>query len=152
MEEELNRTPENAPQAEAQAQPSAEEPEADGSETVIFERSLALSVSASRDAQIESSLALAMVAGNHLAANDSLGGVYVSGGDLQIQQGGGGLMVVGGQANLDRSFIGLLLPGGEVNLGENSKILLTTRQALAIGAGLGVVFALLNAFLRRLRK
>jgi hypothetical protein len=120
-------------------------------ESAVVENSIALSVSAAQDAKVENSAAIAFVAGNDLHLTNSGGSTLVAGNNMNIQNGGGAMMVVGNDAQVEGSTIGILFPGGDVNLYGDSKVLMTTQQALALGAGLGVVFALLTAFLRRLR-
>ncbi len=138
--------PENEAEQAPQEQPGSPE-----GENVVVENSMAVSVSAARDARVENSMAAALVAGNDLTATNSAGSTFVAGRDLILQQGGGAFMVVGNQAHVESSTIGIMIPKGDVSLYGDSKVLMTTQQALAFGAGLGVVFAVLSAFLRRLR-
>lgn len=147
----MDDTPSTAlPENEAEQAPQEQPGRLEGENTVV-ENSMALSVSAANNAKVENSMAAAFVAGNDLTAMNSAGAIFVAGNDVNLQQGGGAVMVVGNQAHFESSTIGILIPSGDVNLYGESKVLMTTQQALALGAGFGIVFALLTAFLRRLR-
>ncbi|MFZ6029821.1 MAG: hypothetical protein ACOYYS_19070 [Chloroflexota bacterium] len=119
-------------------------------EQVVVENSISLGISAGHDAQVDNSLVLgAVVAGNDLTVSDSFGSALVAGNDLRVQDGGGAVVVAGGDVHLTDGAIGILVAGGNAHLDGNSKILMTSQQALILGIAAGGVLALSQLLLRR---
>jgi hypothetical protein len=58
---------------------------------------------------------------------------------------------VGGSAQVENSKIGLLVAKSGATL-TNSQVLMTTQQAIALGAAFGAVYALLRTLLRGKKK
>ncbi len=116
----------------------------------LVENSLALSVNAQQNAVVDNSLVLGLAAGKDMIAIDSLMPMAAVGRDLDIRQGGAMTLVVGSKAQVKNSQIGLLIAKGDVTL-ENSRVLMTTQQALALGAALGAACALVGRLFRRNR-
>ncbi len=114
----------------------------------LVENSVALSVSAQQDAGIENSMVFGAVAGRDMTVEESMVTVAAVGHDLTLQEGGAVVVQVGGAVQVEGGAIGLLVARSEVTL-NNSKILMTTQQALALGAAFGVVFALLRTLFGR---
>lgn len=102
---------------------------------------------AGRDLRITSGGGSILVAGGNISINSGGGSVLVAGVDMSVQNGGGGVMVTP-HANLNRSFVALLLCG-KADLQDGSRILLSTPQAAALGAALGLALAFTNRALRR---
>lgn len=122
-------------------------------ENGLVQNSIAMSVSAGHDASIEQSVVLGgVVAGNDLKISDSVGGAFVAGNDLQLEDSGSLVAVVGGDTNAKDSIIGLLVASGDTNLDGDSKVLMTSQQALIFGAAAGAVFAILSLLFGRARK
>lgn len=115
-------------------------------ETTSVENTMALSVSAQHDAEIENSMVIGLAAGQNLSAENSFLGSAAVGGGLKIEDSGAGVLVVGGQAEIKHGTIGLLIAKSEANL-TDSRILMTTPQAIALGAAFGTVYALLRVLL-----
>ena len=104
-----------------------------------------------------------MVAGGDVAVTAGGGAAFVAGGDMTITQGGGqylvaggtmriaqggGAILVAGQASVERGIVGLLV-SGKTTLNQGARVLLTTPQAAALGAALGLVFAMASRWFRR---
>lgn len=119
-------------------------------ENNIIENSIALGVSAAHDANIANSLVLGgIAAGNDLTISDSAGAAFVAGNDLHVQDSGGMVMVVGGETHLKDGVIGILVAGGDIHLDGDSKILMTSQQAMIFGAAAGLVLALFGLLFGR---
>jgi hypothetical protein len=112
-------------------------------EKAMVENSMAISVSADQDAGIENSLVMAAAAGRDMSSTNGLEIVVAVGHDLKIQQGVAGVLRVGGEAQVENGTIGLLVAKSGVTL-NNSRVLMTTPQAIALGAAFGIVYALLR--------
>lgn len=91
--------------------------------------------------------AAALVSGGSMSVTQGGGQALVAGGPMTITQGGGGILVTP-QASVEQGVIGVLLCG-RATLGEGTRVLLNTPQAIAMGAALGLVFALAGRLLRR---
>jgi len=120
-------------------------------EKAMVENSMAVSVSAEQDAGIENSLVFAVAAGRDMTTTNGLDIIVAVGHDLKIQQGAAGVLRVGGEAQVEKGTIGLLVAKSGVTL-KDSKVLMTTQQAIALGAAFGAVYALLQALLGGRRK
>ncbi len=139
---------ESGPQAEIALGENAgtEPPAPPVVEKTAVENSVALSVSAEMNAEVENSMVMAVVSGRDMTAVESMTSIAVVGRDLKIEKGGAGFVQVGGKAQVENGTVGLLIARSEVIL-NNSRVIMTTRQALALGAAFGAVFALLRRLL-----
>jgi hypothetical protein len=106
-------------------------------------------VIAGHDVTLTSGGANVLVAGGNMNITSGGGTLLVAGGPMRIEQGGGAILIAGEEVHLARSYVGLLI-SGTANLKDGSRVLLTTPQAAALGAALGLVLALAN-LLRRSR-
>lgn len=144
MTAETSLAPGDAAQPPAEATPPAPaEPE-----KLHVDNSMAFSVSAKHDAEVNNSMAFAVAAGNDMTSTQSVDMVTAVGRDLCVHEGAVMVATVGGQVQAENSRIGLLVAKSGVTL-NNSPVLMTTQQALALGAALGVVFALVSKLLGR---
>ena len=96
--------------------------------------------------QVNGGSAGMLVAGNSLEINGGGGWVLLAGNSIPIQHGGGAVLAAG-QAEVKHGVVGVLR-AGHTTLGEGARVLLTTPQALALGAVCGLVFALVGRGLR----
>ena len=148
-------------------------------QTVAFGPGLVGVIRAEQDASLTRGGAMVVAAGKDVEMSEGGAGLVVSGRDFDLQNGGawvtvighngqvtnGGAIVINAGGNLDitngggvvavckqaaiqNGSVGVLLTG-QANLGENTKVVLNTPQALALGAAFGTVFALLSWLLRR---
>jgi predicted RND superfamily exporter protein len=111
------------------------------------ENTIASAIVAGGNASVEDSISMAVVAGGNIAANDSGGVVMVAGGNIDIRDGGGGLINCA-QATIENGTVGVLL-AGQVTLGDNVRVLMTQKQAIAFGAAFGLVVAVFGLIFRR---
>ena len=118
---------------------------------INVENSLVGAAAAESDLSVTDSAGGAFAAGRDLTFHDGGGMVFVAGGDLALSDGGGLLMVAGGEAKIENGGAALLIAGGPVTLEGDSKVLMTTEQALAFGAAFGAVFTVFSFLLRRRR-
>lgn len=146
---------------------------------VTFGPGLAGRVSAERNLQMIHANAFAVAAGADLAVNQGGGQALVAGRDARLVNGVAQVAVVGRDVQLDNSAAGVIKAGGNAGLayslaifaagkqvsvensrvgvvlsrraqiGPGSQVLMSTPQAAALGAALGVVFALLSWLFRR---
>jgi hypothetical protein len=120
-------------------------------------------VAAANNIRVEYGGAGALVSGGNLELTSGGGFVFITGGDLSIKQGGGQVLISGGSVNveqggaalmltpnatLSKSYI-MMLVSAKTNLADGSRVLLGTPQALALGAALGIVFAVLSRLIGR---
>ena len=124
-----------------------EAPQPPAAEITAVQNSVALSVSAQKDARVDNSMVMAVAAGRDMTATESMTTIAAVGRDLKIEQGGAGLIQVGGKAQVEKGTVGLLIARSGVTL-NNSRVIMTTQQALALGAAFGAVYALLRRLLR----
>jgi hypothetical protein len=76
-------------------------------------------------------------------------GPTIANGDVSIEQGGTQSIVAAGGATIgDHAYVGLVL-SPKVTVEEGGKVLMSTPQALAFGAAVGLVFALISRVTRR---
>jgi hypothetical protein len=129
----------------------AEAPRPPAVEKTGVENSLVVSVSAQQDAEVDESLVFSLAAGRDLVATESLLTNVAVGHDLKFEQGAAGVLNVGGSAQVENSKIGLLVAKSGATL-TNSQVLMTTQQAIALGAAFGAVYALLRTLLRGKKK
>jgi hypothetical protein len=111
----------------------------------------AMVVAASNDLKVMGGGAAIIAAGRDMTIQGGGGTLIATGRDLRVQGGGGALLFAGNSATLERSYVNVLV-SGNVEVGEGGRVLLSTPQALALGAALGAVFALVSSLLRRRRR
>ena len=76
-------------------------------------------------------------------------GPMIANGDVTIEQGGTQSIIAAGGATIgDHAYVGLVL-SPKVTVEDGAKVLMSTPQALAFGAGVGTVIALLVRLFRR---
>jgi hypothetical protein len=102
----------------------------------------ALVIAAGNTMQVNGGGAGALMAGNTLEIHGGGGWVLLAGNSIPIQNGGGAVLVAG-RAEVKHGVVGVLL-AGHTTLGEGARVLLSTPQALALGAACGLVFALVG--------
>jgi hypothetical protein len=100
-----------------------------------------------QDAHLVNSAAAGIAAGRDVISTHSGCQIGVAGRDLTLNNGTGGLLVAGNQAHITNSKIGILLGKKGANL-QDSEVMLTGRQAAAMGVIAGVVCALVLAGLK----
>ena len=114
------------------------------------------------DATIREAGAIAVVAGGNANIKEGGAGFCIVGGDVTINQGGTGNLIVGGSAELHEAAVGQMaalevsvtdgrvgvLLAAKANL-EGSEIMLSTPQAVGIGAAAGVVLFFLGRLFGR---
>lgn len=107
-----------------------------------------LIVAAAHDLSVIQGGGSVVAAGNDLSVHQGGGWLLAAGNRASIERGGSVLVAAGGPVSIQKGVVGLLL-AGNVNLQEEARVLLGTRQVLALGAALGVAFALTSRLLRR---
>lgn len=137
-------------QADLEYPSSPEEGDASQSAARRVEDSLVGYLSIQQDAEVSDSLVGGLVAGRDIAASESLSSIAIAGRDLHVNQAFGGILIAGNRAEVQGSTIGWLVTGSSATL-VDSRVLVTTRQALAFGAAMGAALALVSAVLRRMR-
>lgn len=117
-----------------------------------------------RDVHLTQSIAGPVAAGGNLSILQGGCGPVVANGSVTIRQGGCGPMIANGDVSIEqggcqsivaaggatignRAFVGAVL-SPKVTIEEGAKVLLSTPQALALGAAAGAVFALLSRVAR----
>ena len=143
-----NNTPLPEDQAEMETQISADGTPSPLPEVLPVNNSMVGSVNASQDAEVNNSMVGALAVGRDSSVTNSFSSVVAVGRDLHFKDGCGLMLTVGNQAQVESSKIGVLLAKSDVTL-TDSKILMTTQQAIAFGAAFGAVFALCSTLLRR---
>lgn len=108
-------------------------------------------VLASGDMQMNQGGGQVMAAGGDMPVAQGGGGLMFAGGDMSISQGGGGILVAGGEARVDDGTVGVLL-APKVVLGNNTRVLVSTPQAIIIGIVAGAVIGLLAAYFRQVER
>jgi hypothetical protein len=132
---------------EAAQQTAEATPPPDETEKLHVDNSMAVSVSAKHDAEVNNSMVFSVAVGNSMTTSNGLDMVTAVGHDLNVMDGAVLIATVGGQAQVENGTVGLLVAKSGATL-NNTKVIMTTQQALALGAALGVVFALLSRLLR----
>jgi hypothetical protein len=100
-----------------------------------------------RDLEMQNGGAWVAAVGHDAQISNGGALVLTVGGSLDITNGGA-LVTAGRQVSIQNGSCGILL-AGQANLGENTKVVLNTPQALAMGAAIGAVFAVLSWLFRR---
>jgi len=112
--------------------------------------SIALAVMAGANASMENGASLAIMAGSNMELTNGGASFIAAGGNVEIHNGGAGFIVCQ-QATLEHTTINFLL-ANNVELGENTRVVFSTRQAAALGAGFGAVVFLLSLLFRKRRR
>jgi hypothetical protein len=107
----------------------------------------ALVIAAGNDIKIMGGGGTLIGAGNDISIVAGGGSVLKAGNNLSVQSGGGAALIAN-RATLSNSFVGLML-SRKVEMREGSRVLLGTPQAAALGAALGLIFALVGRWFRR---
>lgn len=130
---------------------------------VNMTQSGALMISAGQNLDLSYGGGMMINAGHDMDMVNGGGWMVNVGGNADITNGGGLIMNVGGNANItnggalavssqqvgvQKGYVGVIL-SRQTNLDDSSKVLLDTKQAVAFGAAMGAVFALLSWLLRR---
>ena len=118
-----------------------------------------------RDVDLHESAAGFVAAGGNLTIHNGGCGPVFTKGSVTIHNGGCGPMIVGGDVSIEYGGTQSMLAGGKVTIGqrgfvgvvaspsvvveEGGRVLLGTREALALGAAAGAVWALVSLSLRR---
>jgi hypothetical protein len=123
------------------------------------------SVRAGGHASIANSIAGGFVAGQNMDIAEGFGNAFVAGANIEMKNSGGLVMVAGAnidihsggggflsckQATVENGTIGVLL-APQAALGENVKVMMSTPQAIALGAAFGLVAGVLGLLFRRRR-
>ncbi len=128
------------------------------------ERSL-VGVMRARDVHLTQAAAGPVLAGGSLSILQGGCGPVVANGSVTIRQGGCGPMIANGNVSIeqggtqsiiaaggatlrDHAYVGLVL-APKVTVEEGGRVLLSTPQALAFGAAVGLVYALVSKLGRR---
>jgi hypothetical protein len=131
---------------------------------LTLERSL-VGVVRARDVHLTQAAAGPVAAAGSLTIHQGGCGPVVTAGDVTITQGGCGPMIVQGNVSIEqggtqsviaaggatigeRSFVGLVL-SPSVTVEDGGRVLMSTPQALAFGAALGLVAGVLSRLFRR---
>jgi hypothetical protein len=113
-----------------------------------IDRAAAIVVNTGQNLDVSRGGALMMVSGG--SAHIEYGGAetMVIGGDTDIKNGGALVMIAGKNVTISHGGAGIVI-SGQVTLTEGSRVLLSTNQALAFGAALGAVYALVRWLLKK---
>ena len=130
---------------------------------VNLANSKVFSIAAGRDTQMTNTTNQVLVAGRSITVNNSTNRIAVAGHDIELGGSGAWLMKAGGgihladsqvsllagnQVNVQRSVVGVVL-SKQTTMDGHTQVLLNTSQAIALGAAMGAVFALVNWLLRK---
>ncbi len=118
----------------------------------------AVGLVAGEDASFANGYCQWSLAGENASLRRVGAGVVATGNDMTVEQGGaallaagnqlslttgGGVALLAGKADVRNSYLGVLV-AGKVNLGEGARVLLGTKQAIALGVTLALVLRLLG--------
>jgi hypothetical protein len=113
-----------------------------------IDRAVAGIAKADQNLEVKNGGAWVMVAGGSAHIENGGSEYMVIGGETEIKNGGALLMIAGKNITINQGGAGILL-SRQVTLTEGSRVLLNTPQALAFGAALGLVFALVSWLLKK---
>jgi hypothetical protein len=116
-------------------------------QNATVENSVVGSVVAGKDSTTTNSMVVAVVAGGDVLLTNSMGVVTVAGGKVELNSSKSCLLITQGSA-VENSTIGVLF-SPEATLGNDVKVIMTSKQALLIGAALGLIIFLLGRLFRR---
>lgn len=130
---------------------------------VQMHNSGAAAIIASGSIDVNSGGGMALVAGHDLNVSEGGGQFMIAGNSMQVSQGGGGIVIAGNcvemtqggggfilspQVRVEEGRVGVLISRSPTIQGEVG-VVINTPQAVALGAAVGGVFALLSWLLRR---
>lgn len=113
-----------------------------------IDRAGAVVAKTGQNLEVRNGGAWVMVAGGSAHIENGGAEYMVIGGETEIKNGGALVVVAGKNVTINQGGVGILL-SRQVTLGEGSRVLLSTPQALAFGAALGVVIALVSWLLKK---
>ena len=151
--DEQSETPmeEAAGEAEGSAEQAAGKPgfqfNVSTQQDMTLQDSGAFGIATGRDMQLTDSGAFSIAAGHDMDMKDS-GSVIIQVGGSAEMTNCGGVIMLGNDITTNNSVFGILI-SRQTNLGEGNKVLLGTKQAIALGAAFGVAFTLLGRLLRK---
>ncbi len=111
--------------------------------------SVAAAFVAGQNMDIAESFGNACVAGANIEMKGSAALALVAGANIEIHGGGGGFLNCK-QATVESGTIGVLLTP-QAALGKNVKVVMSTTQAIAMGASFGLIAGVLGFLFRRRR-
>jgi hypothetical protein len=111
--------------------------------------SVAGGVVAGQSVSMTDCMNVAAVAGTGIEMTDSGCGILVAGGESHLQESGAGFLHCQ-QAMVENSTIGILATP-QATLGQDVKVMMTTKQAIAFGAAFGLVVGAIGILFRRRR-
>lgn len=123
-------------------------PQINAKGNLVIEQSGALLMQAGLNLDLNQGGAAVLVAGQDMTIRESGGQVLVAGRDVELTNGGSGVLVVGRDMVVHQGVLGIAI-ARQVTLDEGSKVLMTQPQAIAFGAALGAVFAVVSWLLKR---
>lgn len=110
-------------------------------------RSVAREIRAEQDVTMALSAAARVHAGGDAIITGGAAGALLAGGDARME-GGSAAILVSRQSHLESGMVGLLI-ARDVQLSGESRVLLTLREALIIGAAIGTLVPLVRYLLNR---
>ena len=113
-----------------------------------IEKSFVLAAKSEKDLHVVDSMASVCVAGGNMQIDESLCKVAVAGGNLDLDHSFQLLSVTGGNTTAKGSFLGVVI-GNQLVVEEGSRVVLTTPQAITLGAALGTALAVVGWLLKR---
>lgn len=138
-------------------------PESPGDRQVVYRSGFSMGIATGGDVTLDRVASLGVAAGGDVSFRDGVALNVKARRDLDFTDSAAGLLAVQGRAEVTGSaalvmaanevaarggLIGVLV-SRQAHLAEGTRVLLNTRQALALGAAFGAVFALLGWLLRR---
>jgi hypothetical protein len=111
-------------------------------------QSAALMVQTENNVEVAYGGAGAIIAGKDAVVSYGGAETIIVGGNLEANYSGALLNITGGNVQATNSFFGIVI-SDKLQLGEGSQVLLNTQQAIAFGAAVGAVFALVRWLLKR---
>ncbi|MGB9750921.1 MAG: hypothetical protein C0183_13855 [Roseiflexus castenholzii] len=115
----------------------------------LLTSSVAGVVTTSGNTALSQGFAGALFAGHDAALTSSGSMIITAGHDLEVQGGGGGMLLADTVYVADTTIP--LVIARNVNASGNTRILLNTPQAIALGLACGAALALIGAIIRRRR-
>ena len=114
----------------------------DRREDITVDLGRAAAMVAANDLHVTRGGAAAMAAGHDLHVTKGGASWMLAGGEMHVQNGGGAVLV-GGKTRLEGGLVGLSI-AGKTEIAPGARVLFTTKQALAFGAGLVLAATILR--------